>query len=41
VVNARSSGEQLVAWFDHILKIGNLVYVSKSSLCLLITLDPK
>jgi hypothetical protein len=40
VVIARSSSEQVVAWFNHISKIGDLPNVSKSHLGLLLSLDP-
>ena len=32
---------QGMAWFDHILKIGDLPNVSKSPLCLLLTFDAR
>jgi hypothetical protein len=40
VVIARSSSEQVVAWFNHISKIGDLPNVSKSHLGMLLSLDP-
>jgi hypothetical protein len=38
---AGSSGDQDMAWFDQILKSGDLAKVSKSPLCLLLTFDPR